>query len=87
MSFFDRLFAESAFRSSKPAFEVGQMVTAFVTGRRGDVALVRVGDTVLELEGAEGVPVETRVRFEVEAFDAESSRGRGRLVDVLEDRG
>lgn len=87
MSLFGRLFAESAFRSSKPAFEVGQMVIAFVTGKRDGVALVRVGDTIIELEDAEDVPIERRVRFEVETFDAESSRGRGRLVDVLDDRG
>lgn len=87
MSLFDKLFAEATFRSSKPTFEVGQVVTAFVTDRDGDVALVRVGDTILELAGAEDVPVERRVRFEVESFDAGSSRGRGRLVEVLDDRG
>lgn len=86
MSLFGRLFAESAFRSSNPAFEVGQEVTAFVTGKDGDVALVRIGDTVIQLADAGGVPVERRVRFEVETFDAGSSRGRGRLVEVLDER-
>ncbi|RDI70576.1 DUF7513 family protein [Halopelagius longus] len=87
MSFLDFLFAEETFRAAKPAFEVGETVTAFVTGREGDAALVRVGDTILELSGAENVPVEGRVRLEIEEFDAASSRGRGRLLEVLDDRG
>ena len=87
MSLFDRLFAGAAFRSRTPSFEVGQEVTAFVTGVGDEVSLVRIGDTVIELPDADPALLETRVRFEVEAFDAASSRGRGRVLEVLDERG
>ncbi|MFC6825717.1 DUF7513 family protein [Halopelagius fulvigenes] len=87
MSFLDFLFAEETFRASKPAFEAGETVTAFVTRITGDGAIVRIGDTVIELPGADPTLLERRVRFEIEEFDAASSRGRGRLVEVLDDRG
>ncbi|SDY19486.1 DUF7513 family protein [Halobellus clavatus] len=85
MSRFESLFAGLTFRTSTPAFEVGDEVPAFVTGRGDDGLLVRVGDTVLELPDADPSLLDAKVQIEIESFDARTHRGTARVVDVLEE--
>jgi hypothetical protein len=87
MSRFEKLFAGLTFRTRTPEYEPGQEIVAFVTGRNAEGLLVRVGDTVLELPGAESDLLERRVRVEVLEFDTASHRGRGQVLEVLDDRG
>lgn len=83
MSRFRALTAGLGFRTTTPQFEVGQEIPVIVTGREGDTAVVRVGDTVLRLPGSElGVDDEAIVR--VTAFDAASSTGEAEFVETVD---
>lgn len=78
-----KFLAGLTFRSSTPAFEEGQEISAFVTGHNGDTALVRVGDTVLRLNGESGnVEPDTRVRLRVTRFDTSTHEGEAELLAV-----
>ncbi|SFR42397.1 DUF7513 family protein [Halogeometricum limi] len=85
MSLFEKLAAGFRLRTSTPTYEAGDELTAFVTGTNGSALLVRIGDSVIELPDADPSLVDATVRLEVESFDASTYRGRGRLVDVLEE--
>ena len=72
------------FRTNQPAFEPGDERAAFVTGHEGATPLVRVGDTVLRLDGG-SAPVDAWVRFRVTSFDESTSTGEAELVTVVAD--
>mgnify|MGYP006292016285 CR=1 FL=1 len=72
------------FRTNRPQFEPGAEHTAFVTGQDGDASLIRVGDTVLRVDGS-SAPVDAWVRFRVTAFDEATSTGEAELVEVVAD--
>ena len=85
MSRFEKLFAGLRFRTTTPAFEVGETVPAFVTGRSESGLLVRVGDTVLELPDADPSLLDAKVTVEIESFDESQHRGTARVVDVFDE--
>ena len=79
-----KFLAGIEFRTNRPSFEPGNEHTGFVTGTDGGTPLIRVGDTILRLEGA-AVPVDAEVQFRISRFDDESSTGVAELVEVLAD--
>lgn len=83
----DKLLAGWTFRTSKPTYEVGEELTAFVTGASGSTPVVRIGDTIITLTGTEGHGrlVDRRIRFRVTDFDSERHEGTGELLSVFED--
>ncbi|MGQ4556258.1 DUF7513 family protein [Halobellus sp. GM3] len=87
MSRFEKLFAGFGFRTPTPTFEVGEEISAFVTGRDDDGLRVRIGDTVLKLPDADPGLLDGKVRLEIESFDDELHFGTARVVDVLENEG
>jgi hypothetical protein len=79
MSRLDAFLAGLTFRTATPAYSPGDELEVIVTGRDGEDALVRIGDTVLRLAGTE-VAVDEEVRVRVTAFDAEASIGEAELL-------
>lgn len=85
---FDKLLAGWSFRTSTPAYEVGEELTAFVTHLDGGTPVVRIGDTIIRLsdtDGRDGALVERRATFRVTEFDPQTNEGRGELLAVLDD--
>lgn len=84
---FDKLLAGWTFRTSTPNYEVGDELTAFVTGRSGSTSLVRIGDTVIRLPDADtdGSLVDKRVELRVTEFDSRTHEGTGELLAVFDD--
>ena len=83
MSRLSSFLAGVGFRSATPSFEPGEEVTVIVTGRDGDAALARVGDTVLRVTGAPASAHHAKVRAEITAFDGSSARGEAEFLDVV----
>jgi hypothetical protein len=84
MRLLETVLAGLTFRTSTPAFEPGEEFTAYVTGTDGTDALVRVGDSVLRLDGGDESLVDRRVRLRVESFDADAHEGRAELRSVVD---
>lgn len=84
---FDKLLAGWTFRTSTPDYEVGDELTAFVTGSNGSTPVVRIGDTIIRLPDAatDGPLVDKRVRLRVTEFDPRSHEGAGELLSVFDD--
>ncbi|ELZ26072.1 hypothetical protein C474_20266 [Halogeometricum pallidum JCM 14848] len=85
MSLWNKLTAGLHLRTATPTYEPGEELVAFVTGAEGSTLLVRIGDSVIELPDGDPALVDATVRFEVESFDAGTHRGRGRLLEVVEE--
>ena len=81
---FEQFLAGLEFRTNRPRFEPGDEHTGFVTGVDNGTPLIRVGDTVLRLDGA-SVPIDTEVNFRVTAFDDATATGDAELIDVVAD--
>jgi hypothetical protein len=81
MSLRKKYLAGWRFRSRKPSFEPGAELVAYVTDTNGEGSVVRIGDSVLELD--EGVPADAKIRLRVTAFDEETHEGEAELLDVL----
>lgn len=79
MSRFDAFFEGASFRTATPQYEAGDELDVIVTGREGDDALVRIGDTVLRLPDTD-VVVDSEVRIRVTEFDADASTGTAELL-------
>ena len=79
MSRFDAFFEGVSFRSATPQYSEGDELTVIVTGRDGDDALVRIGDTLLRLPETD-VAVDSEVRIRVTEFDAGASTGIAELL-------
>jgi len=79
----EKFIAGLRFRTNRPAFEPEAEHVGFVTGREGETPLIRVGDTVLRLEG--DAPVDAQVAFRVTEFDETESTGRAELLRVVSD--
>lgn len=71
------------FRTNKPTFESGEEFTAFVTGYENGTGLVRLGDSVLELEEASSDLLDTQVRLRVEEFEDTDHTGRATVLEEL----
>jgi hypothetical protein len=83
MSWLDSLRAGWTFRTATPEFEVGEVITAYVTDADAEGSTVRIGDSVIRLPEADSELVESKVRLEITAFDATTSEGTGSLVEVI----
>jgi hypothetical protein len=83
----DKLLAGWTFRTSTPVYDVGDELIAFVTSSNGKTPIVRVGDTVISLPGANENKslVDKRVRIRVTEFDPRSHEGAAELLQVFED--
>ncbi len=79
MSRFDAFFEGLEFRTATPQYEPGDELAVIVTGRDGDDALVRIGDTRLRLPDTD-VAVDAEVRIRVTAFDADDATGEAELL-------
>jgi hypothetical protein len=77
MSALEKLLAGWSFRSSTPDFEPGEVLEVVVTGREGDEAVARIGDSTLRIDGAPDDAVDARVLVAVETWDASTHRGTG----------
>ena len=80
----DKVFAGWGFRTNRPAFDVGEEFTAFLTARNGEAGEVRVGDTVLTVDDVDGAAVDDLLVVRVVDFDEREARGR---VEIVENRG
>ncbi|KPN31384.1 hypothetical protein SY89_02128 [Halolamina pelagica] len=79
MSRFDAFLAGFEFRTATPQYEPGDELPVIITGRDGDDALVRIGDTRLRLPDTD-VAVDDEVRIRVTAFDADDATGEAELL-------
>ncbi|GAB7012925.1 DUF7513 family protein [Halolamina salina] len=80
MSRLDAFLAGFEFRTATPTYSPGDELTAIVTGRDGDDAVIRIGDTVLRLPGAaDDVTVDEEARVRVTSFDEGSATGEAEL--------
>jgi hypothetical protein len=79
MSRFDAFLAGFEFRTATPQYEIGDELPVIITGRDGDDALVRIGDTRLRLPDTD-VAVDDEVRIRVTAFDAADATGEAELL-------
>lgn len=75
------LFRNWRFRTARPAFTPGEEIRAYLTAfdpATGD-GTVRIGDTVLEVTGAEATQLDQLVDLRIESFDAQRATGRAVL--------
>lgn len=73
------LFANWRFRSNAPSFEPGDKLEVYLTGFDGLRGEARVGDTILEVEGASAGQLDQLVEITVESFDKSAHRGQARI--------
>ncbi|MFC7203708.1 hypothetical protein ACFQJC_09290 [Haloferax namakaokahaiae] len=83
MSWLDSFLAGWTFRTSTPAFEPGEVITAYVTDADAEGGIVRIGDSKIRLPDADAELVESKVRLEITAFDASTYEGTGTVVEVI----
>ncbi len=76
-----KLFTNWRFRSTRPAFVAGEEIRAYLTGfdPATGAGTVRIGDTVLQVEGAAAAQVDQLIDLRVESFDATAATGRAVL--------
>lgn len=75
------LFANWRFRTARPSFEPGQQLEVYLTGfdEAAGRGLARIGDTILEVDGARADQVDTLVHLTVDSFDSATHRGAARV--------
>ena len=75
------LFANWRFRSTRPAFVPGEQIRSYLTGfdAATGAGTVRIGDTVLQVDGAVAAQLDQLVDLRVESFDAAAATGRAVL--------
>lgn len=76
-----KLFGNWRFRSNTPAFAPGEEIRAYLTDFDPGTGegIVRIGDTVLTVEGATASQVDQLVDLRVQSFDATRAAGRAAL--------
>lgn len=82
-----RLFGNWRFRSNTPAFAPGEEIRAYLTGfdpvtREGRV---RIGDTLLAVDGISAEQVDQLVDLRIESFDPVQSSGRATVIRAAAD--
>lgn len=82
MSALEKLLAGWTFRSRTPSFEAGAEIPAVVTDYHDGAAVVRVGDSVLTVPGADPDLVDVRVTLRVLDFDEATHTGTAEVVAV-----
>ncbi|MFC7186138.1 DUF7513 family protein [Halorubrum yunnanense] len=83
MSRFDKFLAGWSLRSSTPDYDPGDVIEVIVTGVDGDVAVARIGDSTLRIDGAPDDAADTRVRVAVETWDGTAHRGTGTYRETV----
>ncbi|WP_396612757.1 hypothetical protein ACH9L7_05645 [Haloferax sp. S1W] len=83
MSRLDKLLAGWTFRTATPTFEPGEVITAFVSDNDGNDIIVRIGDSILRIEGDTEAQAETKVSLKVTSFDAQNYVGTAEIVEIL----
>lgn len=75
------LFGNWHFRSARPAFVPGEEIRAYLTGfdPATGSGTARIGDTVLQVDGAAAGQVDQLIDLRVESFDATAATGRAVL--------
>lgn len=73
------LFANWRFRTSTPTFEPGEQLEVYLTNFDGGRGEARIGDTILEVEGASVGQVDQLVEISIESFDKSAHRGQARI--------
>ena len=73
------LFANWRFRTATPAFEPGQQLEVYLTGFDAGRGEARVGDTLIEVEGASAAQVDSLVEITIDSFDKAAHRGKARV--------
>ncbi len=75
------LFANWRFRGTRPAFVAGEEIRAYLTGfdPATGAGTVRIGDTVLQVEGATTGQVDQLIDLRIESFDGAAATGRATL--------
>lgn len=79
-----RLFANWRFRSSTPGFAPGDEIRAYLTGfdPASGEGTARIGDTLLQVEGAVAGQLDKLVDLRIESFDPARSAGRARVTGL-----
>ncbi|MDT8409431.1 MAG: hypothetical protein RQ741_07510 [Wenzhouxiangellaceae bacterium] len=77
------LFTNWRFRSTRPTLGQGQVIEVYLTGFDPDSGKgqVRIGDSLLEVDGMSPDQVDQLVRLEVQGFDADTATGTARPLD------
>lgn len=83
MSFLSKFRQGWEFRTTRPTFDQGDELSAFVTGYDGGSAVVRIGDTEVRLPDAPGDLLDKRVLLRVTEFDDDRNVGQGEYLDTV----
>lgn len=83
MSRFSAFVEGLAFRTTTPTFDVGQEIPLIITGREGDDAVARVGDTKLRLPGSD-LRVDDEIIARITSFDDGSYTGQAEFVENVD---
>ncbi|WP_458206953.1 DUF7513 family protein [Haladaptatus sp. NG-SE-30] len=84
MSLLEKYTKGWSFRTNKPEFDMGEEIDVYVTGYRNGSAEARIGDTILDVDGAPAQAVDSRVRLRVEEFDSNDHTGRATFVEMID---
>lgn len=81
-----RWFSSWTFRSSYPSFSEGDVLELYIGNYNtdSDSMEIRIGDTLLEVEGGEPDFVDELIRLRVSQFNEAEHRGKGELLERLE---
>ncbi|NHN41537.1 hypothetical protein G9C85_07780 [Halorubellus sp. JP-L1] len=86
MSLLEKYAKGWGFRTHTPSFDVGEELSAFVTGVDDDgTPVVRVGDSIIRLEDADPGLVDKRVRCRVTGFDDDAHTGTAVYLETVGD--
>ena len=83
MSRFSAFLDGVGFRTNTPEFRPGDEITSFVTGTENGHAVVRIGDTILRLDGAPEDPVDLKIRLRVDDFDGNDHSGTATYLETV----
>lgn len=75
------LFEFWRFRSAHPTLNPGDNIEVYLTAFDPETGRgqARIGDSVLEVEGARADQIDTLVRLHVESFSGEAGKGSARI--------
>ncbi len=82
----DSFFSGWSFRTSYPTFSVGDILQVHVGDYDNDsnTLEVRVGDTLLEVDGGGPEKIDERIRIKVTEFYQSDHTGKAELLGILD---
>lgn len=85
MSLLKKYLTGWQFRTTTPDFEVGEEYRVVITGydETEQLAMARVGDTVLYLENTQPDHVDTVAKIRITEFDENEHTGSAEVVDIV----